>query len=208
MNDRLWILTYIDAEAVIRNWLCQSYNHAVQVAIKELLGPVRECLDDEFEDKSDEWLIENWEQHAETFGESLYIQPTSLALHDNEIEGQGELVEDPLKMYILVKEDVLVGRPGDRKISCVPHGIRAVVSAHAALACFLEYRDNPHMQRWIAGRFSKVICRVGHEQFDAAKEFEDHVVITESYLGNAEVALAFCPRPAWPKAFRYYPLYK
>ena len=45
---------------------------------------------------------------------------------------------------------------------------------------------------------------------DKAKSLEalEDVVITESALDHQEVALAFKPRPSWPKAFRYYPLYR
>jgi hypothetical protein len=38
--------------------------------------------------------------------------------------------------------------------------------------------------------------------------FEDHVILTESALGNQEVAIAFKPREEWPKAFKFFKLYR
>jgi hypothetical protein len=37
-----------------------------------------------------------------------------------------------------------------------------------------------------------------------AKGFADDVVITESQLGGAEVAIAFKPRAEWDTAFRFF----
>ena len=100
-----------------------------------------------------------------------------------------------MKMYILVKESV-------------PTGIAILASAHASLACYLQFRDSPEVAEWLAGPFYKVVCRVSDNEFETAKSFEDRVVLTESSLGNSEVAIAFRPREEWPKAFRFYRLYK
>ena len=56
--------------------------------------------------------------------------------------------------------------------------------------------------------FYKVVCRVTDAEFEAAKLLEDSVVLTESALDNAEVAIAFRPRAEWPKAFKFYRLYR
>jgi hypothetical protein len=53
-----------------------------------------------------------------------------------------------------------------------------------------------------------VICKVSDEEFGQAKAVEDRVVLTESGLGGAEVAIAFKPREEWPKGFRFYRLFK
>lgn len=98
-------------------------------------------------------------------------------------------------MYILVRE-------------AVPTGFAILAAAHASLACYLRFRDSPEVAEWVAGPFYKVVCRVSDAEFEAAKAFEDHVVLTESKLGGAEVAIAFRPREEWPKAFKFYPLYK
>jgi hypothetical protein len=98
-------------------------------------------------------------------------------------------------MYILVRESI-------------PVGFALLAAAHASLACYLKFRDSPEVATWIAGPFYKVICKVGDAEFEAAKACEDHVVMTESGLGGAEVAIAFRPREEWPKAFQFYRLYK
>jgi hypothetical protein len=54
----------------------------------------------------------------------------------------------------------------------------------------------------------ETVCRVTDEEFARAKAEADHVVITESALDGQEVALAFRPRPVYPKAFRYFELYR
>ncbi len=100
-----------------------------------------------------------------------------------------------MKMYILVRESV-------------PQGFAMLAAAHASLACYLRFRDTPEIATWLSGPFYKVVCRVSDAEFEAAKEFDDHVVLTESALDGAEVALAFKPREEFPKAFRFYRLYR
>jgi len=100
-----------------------------------------------------------------------------------------------MKMYILVRESI-------------PTGFAILAAAHASLACYLKFRDSPEVVKWLAGPFYKVICRVSDADFEAAKAFEEHVILTESALDGAEVALAFRPREEWPKAFKFFRLYK
>ncbi len=100
-----------------------------------------------------------------------------------------------MKMYILIRESV-------------PAGFAILAAAHASLACYLRFRESPEVARWLSGSFSKVVCRVSDAEVEAVKAFEDHVVLTESALGGAEVALAFRPREEWPKAFKFYTLWK
>lgn len=100
-----------------------------------------------------------------------------------------------MKMYILVKESI-------------PIGFAVLATAHASLACYLRFRDSIEVAEWLAGPFYKVVCRVTDAEFEAAKELEDHVVLTESALDGAEVAIAFRPRAEWPKAFKFYRLYR
>jgi hypothetical protein len=107
------------------------------------------------------------------------------------LDGQG----DAMKMYILIKESV-------------PTGFALVAAAHASLAAYLKYQDTPEVREWVAGPFYKAVCKVTDEEFEQAKSCPDQVVITESALGGAEVALAFKPRAEWPKAFRFYRLYR
>lgn len=100
-----------------------------------------------------------------------------------------------MKMYILVRESV-------------PLGFAVLAAAHASLAAYLRFRDTPEVAAWLAGPFHKVVCKVSDDEFERAKAFDDHVVLTESALDGEEVALAFKPREEWPKAFRFYRLYR
>lgn len=98
-------------------------------------------------------------------------------------------------MYILIKDSV-------------PEGFAILAAAHASLAAYLKFKDTPHIAEWLSGPFYKVVCRVNDKEFEAAKLFEDNVVLTESALGQIEVAIAFKPREEWPKPFKFYKLYK
>jgi len=100
-----------------------------------------------------------------------------------------------MKMYILIRESV-------------PTGFAMLAAAHASLACYLKFKDTPEVAEWLSGPFFKAICKVNDQEFERAKEFDDHVLLTESALDNQEVALAFKPREEWPKSFRFYRLYK
>ena len=100
-----------------------------------------------------------------------------------------------IKMYILIKESI---DPG--------HSI--VAAAHASLGCYLKFKDHQDTKEWLDKSFRKVICKVSEEEFENSKEFDDFVVITESSLDNKEVAIAFRPRNEWPKAFKFYKLWK
>jgi peptidyl-tRNA hydrolase len=99
------------------------------------------------------------------------------------------------RMYILVRE-------------AVPVGFAVLAAAHASLAAYLKFADAPEVAEWLAGPFYKTVCRVSDEEFAKAKEAPDHVVITESALDGQEVAVAFKPRAEYPKAFRFFKLFK
>lgn len=100
-----------------------------------------------------------------------------------------------MKMYILIKQSV-------------PLGLAMVAAAHASLAAYLRFKDSPEVAAWLAGPFKKAVCKVDDAAFTAAKAAGDLVVITESTLDHAEVALAFKPREDWPRAFKFFPLYR
>jgi hypothetical protein len=100
-----------------------------------------------------------------------------------------------LKMYILILKDVPTG-----------HAINS--AAHAALACYLKYRDTSAMHAWLPS-FKKVSCKVTPEELDMAKEVAgDFVTMTESNLDGAVTAVAFCPREDWPSIFKTFKLWK
>jgi peptidyl-tRNA hydrolase len=99
------------------------------------------------------------------------------------------------KMYILIRDDVEAG-------------FAVLAAAHASLACYLKFQEEPSMVDWVSGVFRKAVCKVNDKEFQAAKAFEKSVVLTESALGGREVAIAFCPREEWPKPFQFYRLWK
>lgn len=100
-----------------------------------------------------------------------------------------------MKMYILIRDSI-------------PIGFALVAAAHASLAAYLKFSQSPEVLQWLSGPFFKTVCKVTDEEFEQAKTCSDHVVITESGLGGQEVALAFKPREEWPKAFKYYRLFR
>jgi len=100
-----------------------------------------------------------------------------------------------MKMYILIPDSV-------------PTGFAMLAAAHASLACYLRFKDTPEVSEWLSGPFHKVVCKVNDAEFQKAKEFDDHVLLTESALDNQEVALAFKPRQEWPNPFKFYRLYR
>jgi hypothetical protein len=100
-----------------------------------------------------------------------------------------------MKMYILIK-------------GSVPLGLALTSAAHAALAAYLKFKDTPEVTEWLAGPFRKVVCKVTDDEFEKAKTVDDNIVMTESALDNQEVAIAFKPRPDWPKVFQFYRLYR
>lgn len=100
-----------------------------------------------------------------------------------------------MKMYILIKRSV-------------PLGHAMVAAAHASLAAYLRFKDTPEVAAWLAGPFKKAVCKVDDAAFEAARAAGDYIVITESALDGAEVALAFKPREEWPRAFKFFALYR
>ena len=100
------------------------------------------------------------------------------------------MTETKLKMYVLIKASVPIGL-----------GVNAV--GHTSLATYLRFRDDPVLQAWVTSKhFRKVTCVVSDEQFEKAKKYPDHVVMTENALGDAEVAIGFKPREEWPEFFK------
>ncbi len=100
-----------------------------------------------------------------------------------------------MKMYILIKESV-------------PVSYAVLASAHASLAAYLKFKDTEEVNKWLSGPFYKVVCKVNEKEFRKAKEFDDSVILTESTLGDEEIAIAFKPREEWPKSFKFYKLFK
>jgi len=99
-----------------------------------------------------------------------------------------------MKMYILIKRDV-------------PDRFVPVIAAHASLACYKKFEDDPQMKLWIEGIFKKVVCAVNDKEFENAKSEERCLVLTESALDNKEVAVVFCPREEYSKQFKFFKMW-
>ena len=56
-----------------------------------------------------------------------------------------------MKMYILIKDDV-------------PVKMAPVIAAHASLACYKKYKDDPDMIEWVHSIFKKVVCKVNEKE--------------------------------------------
>lgn len=105
-------------------------------------------------------------------------------------------MSDKAKMYILVKDTI-------------PLGLAMNAVAHAAVACYLKYKDDQIMEEWLSDSFRKVTCKVTEEEFERAKQQpEDHIVMTELALDKAETAVAFKPAKEFSKFFKFLRLYK
>lgn len=100
-----------------------------------------------------------------------------------------------MKMYIVISETIT-------------GGWAVVAAAHASLATYLKFKDDPAVQSWLEGPFYKVIVRANAWEFETLKQLPDNVVLTESALGGREVAIGFKPREEWPDILRKLPLYK
>jgi peptidyl-tRNA hydrolase len=104
-------------------------------------------------------------------------------------------MENNLKMYILIKD-------------ITPDYYAPNCAAHASLACYLKFQDHPDTKEWVKGSFRKVTCKVNEKEWERALLVEDHVVLTESGVGNQEVIAAFRPRSDWPKNFNFFRMWK
>lgn len=86
-----------------------------------------------------------------------------------------------MKMYICIKEDT-------------PAGMAMNAAAHGSLMCYLKYKDTPEMQEWMTNSFKKVTCAVTPAEYAMIKDLSDHIIVTESRLNNAELAIVLRPR--------------
>jgi hypothetical protein len=100
-----------------------------------------------------------------------------------------------MKMYILVRQSV-------------PDHMVPVVTAHASLACYKRFENDPNMIRWVNGIFKKVVCSVNDKEFENSKKDEQYIITTESALNGDDVAITFCPREEYSKQFKFFELWK
>jgi len=88
-----------------------------------------------------------------------------------------------MKMYICIKDST-------------PVGMAMNAAAHAGLMCYLKYQERASMKQWLETSFKKVTCAVTDAEFAILKELPDAIVVTESRLNNAELAVVLPPRPS------------
>ena len=82
-----------------------------------------------------------------------------------------------MKMYILVRDDI-------------PLGFAMVAVAHASLAGYLRFQDEPEVREWLSGPFFKAVCKVNAKEFENAKQVADLVQmrLADGYLRQPKVA--------------------
>jgi hypothetical protein len=102
-----------------------------------------------------------------------------------------------MKMYICIKQET-------------PVGIAMNAAAHGSLMCHLEYYDDDNYQQWLGKSFKKVTCAVTPAEFAMLKELSANVIVTESRMDNAELAVVLCPRHDndWPEFVNLLKLWK
>jgi hypothetical protein len=102
-----------------------------------------------------------------------------------------------MKMYICIKQET-------------PVGIAMNAAAHGSLMCHLEFYEDSDYQEWLGKSFKKVTCAVTPAEFAMLKQLDKLVVVTESKMDNAELAVVLCPRHDndWPEFVNLLKLWK
>ncbi|CAB4124629.1 hypothetical protein UFOVP181_157 [uncultured Caudovirales phage] len=102
-----------------------------------------------------------------------------------------------MKMYICIKEGTAPGMAMN-------------AAAHAALMCHLEFCEDPDYEYWLEKSFKKVTCAVTPAEFSLLKGIDKQVIVTESRMDNAELAIVLCPRAdkEWPEFVNLLKLWK
>jgi hypothetical protein len=67
--------------------------------------------------------------------------------------------------------------------------------------CHLACHTMPDYQEWLTKSFKKVTCAVTPAEFAMLKELDGTVIVTESRMDNAELAIVLTPRQdnEWPE---------
>ena len=100
-------------------------------------------------------------------------------------------------MYICIKEGT-------------PVGMAMNAAAHASLMCHLKFSEDEDYRTWLDTSFKKVTCMVTPAEFAMLKELYDSLVVTESRMDNAELAVVLKPRQPgeWPEYINLLKLWK
>jgi hypothetical protein len=74
----------------------------------------------------------------------------------------------------------------------------------------MEFCDDGDYLEWLEKSFKKVTCSVTDAEFAMLKTVEDHLIVTESRLQNAELAIVLKPRHDndWPEFVNLLKLWK
>ena len=102
-----------------------------------------------------------------------------------------------MKMYICIKQDT-------------PAGMAMNSAAHAGLMCHMKFSEDLDYLDWLDKSFKKVTCAVSDAEFAMLKTVPDHLIVTESRLDNAELAVVLKPRHDndWPEFVNLLKLWK
>jgi hypothetical protein len=102
-----------------------------------------------------------------------------------------------MKMYICIKQDT-------------PVGMAMNAAAHAGLMCHLKFSETAAYKEWLEKSFKKVTCSVTPAEFAMLKEVSNNLIVTESRMDNAELAVVLCPRHdnEWPEFVNLLKLWK
>lgn len=100
-------------------------------------------------------------------------------------------------MYICIKDST-------------PVGMAMNAAAHAGLMCHLKFCEDGDYLSWLELSFKKVTCSVTPAEFAMLKELDDHLIVTESRMDNAELAVVLKPRNDndWPEFINLLKLWK
>jgi len=101
-----------------------------------------------------------------------------------------------MKAYVLVREDIPVGR-------CM----NSAAHAGVMIEDYFPKENDKVMQEWLE-KFNKVTCKVTDKEFAKAKTYADWFVVSEDKLDDEEILLFFKPREEWPRFFSFLKLYK
>lgn len=102
-----------------------------------------------------------------------------------------------MKMYILIKD-------------ICPDNIAPLMAAHAVMGAYNKFEDDALMQEWRKSpHFKKVVCKVNHITFEAAKKQGAYVVLSENHHENlGEIAMAFNIQEEYSKFFKFLTMWK
>ena len=98
------------------------------------------------------------------------------------------------RMYVLIHRDV--GRLDALR-----------VAANGAVEAFRRHAAEEPTRQWLAGRFTKTLCRVNDAEFERAVAEPGSVVIARQG-SELPAGAALAVRDTWPRRFQFFELYR